>query len=649
MKCRPNIKLGLCRIISGGAWQQLGVALAIFCAVLLLVVGLYCVVPEQAGSADVRTEESIGTRAAMAFSDMISPVSFRDEAYLRPSRGIQPLWLLMLAYLAGVIVLSGVLIATITNILGTQAGRFRNGSMRFRFRGHVLMLGYDAQLMGTVCSLCRRGVRVVVAVGADAAAHYDLLRASMNRRERRCLVVLCADRCNADDLRTLRAGDAARVYIVGERHEETRDTLNMMCFHTLFTLYRADAMPECYVNITYQSTFALFQTYAGGSDGAFNAALRHFHSFNFYDEWARLMVTGKHCGPLGDTLEARGADTIADHPGKAVHLAIAGMTEMGQALAREAAFICHYPGAVNAGVKTKITFIDRNARERMIDFTGHYHHLFNHVPYTYLAPGSGHGPEVYAPAEGCDFLDLEFEFIDADVRAPEVRNMLSQWAADEGQYLTVAVCFEQSHQSIAAGLYLPDAIHERKVPVWVYQPGQGDLTDYLGGFNKFDNMVTFGMSGSELLSRADGKILLRAKRLNHFYWHMDDDTVAYDNSEQEQEWGACRIFDRWSSLYNVAAIPTKLRGIGGLDKLEGDAVELLARVEHNRWNAEKLLMGFRAATPEEHALVVEKGLQEKKRLKNLFVHDDIRPFEELDVPTADIDRKLTRQIKNIIS
>ena len=139
MKCRPNIKLGFCRIISGGAWQQLGVAFAIFLAVLLVVVCLYWVVPEQVGAAAVRTEESIGTRAAMAFSDMISPVSFRDEAYLSPSRGIQPLWLLMLAYLAGVIVLSGVLIATITNILGTQADRFRNG---IDLRSNIIKLSF---------------------------------------------------------------------------------------------------------------------------------------------------------------------------------------------------------------------------------------------------------------------------------------------------------------------------------------------------------------------------------------------------------------------------------------------------------------------------------------------------------------------------
>ncbi len=637
MKRHPNFKLWLCRVISGGVWKQAGVALLLFTVALAVLALLYCLVPD--ASVASRTDDSVVSRISMAFSDMISPVSFREQAYLSSVPGRQPLWLLTLAYLAGTIVLSGLLIATITNILRTQAERFRQGKVGFRFRDHVLFLGYDAKLAGMVRRLCREGVRVVVAVRADAAGCYDELNVALGRRERRRLVVLCADRCNADDLCWLHAGSAARIYIVGTPGEETRDTLNMKSFRMLYELYGADAMPDCHVDINCQSTFAMFQTYAGGTDPAFDAAMRRFHSFNYYDEWARLMVSGTFDGRNGEPLAARGD--------KALHLVVAGMTEMGEAMAREAAFLCHYPSAVTHGVKTRITFIDRNARVRMDDFTAHYHHLFSHLAYTYRRPAVGL-VEEHRPAAADDFLDLEFEFVDADLRTPAVRDLLVEWAADERRELTVAVCFERSDENIAEGVYLPFSLHERRVPVWVFQPGEGDLHGYLGGFNRFGNVVAFGMSDSEQPFRDNETALLHAKRLNHFYFHLDDPVVTYDNDEQEREWAACRVFDRWSSFYNVAAVSTKMSGIGGFANLNDENIEVMARVEHNRWNAEKLLMGFRPTTADEHAGVLKLGKAEKKRLKNAFVHDDIRPFDDLDQATADIDRRLTREIPRIV-
>ena len=64
-------------------------------------------------------------------------------------------------------------------------------------------------------------------------------------------------------------------------------------------------------------------------------------------------------------------------------------------------------------------------------------------------------------------------------------------------------------------------------------------------------------------------------------------------------------------------------------------------VEHNRWNVEKLLMGFRKPFMDEDSYKVEELLTDKdpqkikdfkaklKKNKNLYIHHDIRPFDEL--------------------
>ena len=133
---------------------------------------------------------------------------------------------------------------------------------------------------------------------------------------------------------------------------------------------------------------------------------------------------------------------------------------------------------------------------------------------------------------------------------------------------------------------------------------------------------------------------------NDFYLHKEEKEVAYNIEELEEEWKKTKIFDKWSNIYNVSAIPAKIRSVGG-KKYIASNLEVLAEVEHNRWNVEKLLMGFRPTTDEEHKLV-KADAKKKKEYKDRFIHDDIRPFSELDDASKDIDRKLIEHVPEIM-
>ena len=78
-------------------------------------------------------------------------------------------------------------------------------------------------------------------------------------------------------------------------------------------------------------------------------------------------------------------------------------------------------------------------------------------------------------------------------------------------------------------------------------------------------------------------------------------------------------------------------------------VEELAMVEHNRWNVEKLLMGFRKARDYEDAFKAtdEEDATKLVNNKKLFIHHDIRPFDELD-EIKELDREFSRFIPWII-
>jgi len=79
------------------------------------------------------------------------------------------------------------------------------------------------------------------------------------------------------------------------------------------------------------------------------------------------------------------------------------------------------------------------------------------------------------------------------------------------------------------------------------------------------------------------------------------------------------------------------------DALTDDEVEVLANVEHNRWNVEKLLMGYRKARKNEDKYVYSEFAEALANNKKLFVHHDIRPFNQLG-SIKELDHEFSRYI-----
>ena len=65
-----------------------------------------------------------------------------------------------------------------------------------------------------------------------------------------------------------------------------------------------------------------------------------------------------------------------------------------------------------------------------------------------------------------------------------------------------------------------------------------------------------------------------------------------------------------------------------LKALTNEQVALLAEIEHNRWNVEELLLGYRPVKQSEDE-DIDKDKNKKAEYKTRFIHYDIRPFEGL--------------------
>lgn len=641
-----HIRLWLDRSWSGKPGKQVMIAVLIF-GVALIVAYVIAI---------LFSSNNLG----QVFVDMVSPVTLRNKAYDSEGRIQQSFLCLTILYFLGSIFFSGVLIATITNIIRTRADKFRNGFVTYPFSNHVVVLGYNEQLVGLICRISDNhhdDVQIVLAVSHNVDKIYNQLRYQLPSDVFKRVLVLCADRCDRMQLqKRVKIDKACEVYIIGEE-EDTSDTLNMNCFGIISSICDGK-MPECVVNLRDQSTFALFQTYMGMKSSkeqhhgaeTFDKNLSYLHTFNYCDEWARIMLMGHTSNSSNKAcfLDYRSEEeNLIKHPEKQVHIVIAGMTDMGEALARETAFLCHYPNFVTQNIRTKITFIDENARDSMRNFIGRYHNLFDYCQYQFRDILTNE-TTYNKPTQEKDFLDIEFEFIQSSMMNEQLRSEISSWAEDDNQILTLAICYLHSQNNITTGLSLPNEIYDRKIPVWIFQPAKGNIRQYLQN-SKFDNVITFGEIEYDFPNLIDTKEIRLAKLLNHYYYHITDEAIDYSNLAQiEDEWRSTEIYNRWSCLFNVSAIPVKIRSCGGLDNLVApENIRQNAIVEHNRWNVEKLLMGFRPTSSQEHQKIADIGNSEKKRLKKSFIHDDIRPFEQLPPSVASYDLAFVREIPHI--
>lgn len=399
---------------------------------------------------------------------------------------------------------------------------------------------------------------------------------------------------------------------------------------------------------------------------------------------------------------------VTPEDGHFVHLVFVGTTNVAVAIALEAAHVLHFPN-FSTGHKTSratlITFIDKNADMEKDVFITRNRHFFEVQPYLYQdltasEPGKIEVREEYLRAkEGMEtgFLDVQFQFIKGDVFSRPVQQLLASWAADtDRQYLSVFLAQTNHQQNFVMSMNMPDAIYDRGIPLFIRQNRSDNLVTNLREKNisesprpfytwdgqkavkedrdlRYSHIYPFGMN--ETVYNDDALYFKRAKLINYLY-----DTAGKYNYERfegiltlnampakeiwdkaDELWNGLTVAHKWSNLYNAYTIDTKraslrtMRGLaaddGSLDcqTLSDREAELLAKTEHNRWNVEKLLMGFRKPLPSEDKYVPEdadaKALLRKNKAHG--AHHDIRPFEKLD-DVATLDYEFSRYIPWIL-
>lgn len=522
--------------------------------------------------------------------------------------------------LFGLVLVSSLLISLLSNIVENRATAFSRGLLRYRFHNHTLFLGADDMLVDTIVGQCDEHSYqpIVVLTEQDAEEVRKRLMAQLQSPSlRRRLIVLYGHRTQREQLVSVYAQRAQRVFILGEPEEEDHDSKNILSLSLIKDLVaNGTQVIECYFLCNHLNTLRILQLQTAPLPKPL-----HLTVMNTSESWAQRVLVNREGYP---SLNRH------DHPSAEdrdyVHLVILGASQMGYALAFTAAHVGHYPNFISRGLRTRITMVDPQMDMHREFLLSHFDSLFRL---------SRH--DEYTPPSDYDFLDIEWQFITGRAETPSVRALLEQWSADPEQMLTVAVCTDDMRTNLSTALYLPDALMTRKIPILVYQSTNAALAEWTKDFTRFKNIYPFGMR-EDCYDKTFQSRLYWAKQANEAY---EDNAARLNPSRQRKTWNDLKLTLQFSNLYSANYCYSVLQYVDP---------KYHARLEHQRWMTERLLLGYKAMDKKERMrieqLPEEEKWKEMDRLEPYFEHPNIQPFEELTEESVRKDEVMVQCLLN---
>lgn len=581
----------------------------------------------------------------------------------------------------GVVILNGVLISSIIVWVNKRKERWLNGEEPYKSflqkRKHYVIIGGNDMVSGIVKQIFDKAKKtsegfpyILIQTSRSVEQFRRELFSNFKSKEQKHIIIVYGNRNIKRDIKHLYLNKAEEVFILGEDSrfddmESYHDTMNMKCLTLIyenienveyFNKLKEDKRLIVRFMFEYQTTFNVFQ-YSEISEKIKKRI--NFKPFHYYDMLAQKVLVNKELNPDApyEFLPLEGINGIKKDDEDYVHLVIVGMTRIGIAFATQAALIAHYPNYVTKKIRTKITFIDENADKEKNFFIDRYDRLFalSNWQYKEMVRGNNGGDELktiytYKPVDydylGGDFLDIEWEFIKGSVAQLELQKYIEECASKPAK-MTIAICKDEPSRCVATALNLDWAIYKTAQQVLVYNRYDDALINKINHemFGKY--FKAFGMAKEcfsyDLLK--DSEFI--AKELQGVYDNLNNETKdKEENPKQEnqtiekenkpsQQKGISEVAEYWSNIYSANTLWTKLRCVDRENnEINIEEKEILAEVEHNRWNIEKLIMSYRHLTKEEQD-IASKSLAEKERLKAKMAHLDICSNEKL----KEVDKK----------
>lgn len=701
---RNSLKLVIDRALSLSIWKQIAIMLILLGILLgISYLLLWCSKPAWES---FRENSNIRINYWLLPIYLLIDTNALNAIYMGGAKG-GLLIASTVVYVFGLIVCSGMLIGVITNYISDRVQKHRDGLKHYVKSGHCIIMGYDDMVPSIIKEIFSKMPKtdVVLLTAMDARQVKEkLLRSEV--RDKMDQIFVTYGLCMVKDYyKKIHLEAAEKIYIVGDRSLPAHDAINVECIDSIrdyLNDYQSGHKPKR-INCVFEDldTYAAFKTTEIFSEIS-NLGI-DFIPYSFYSGWAgQVFIRRSYCEKNREgsfDYPSVYGDGITPDDKKYVHLVFVGTTNFSVAFAMEAAHLLHFPNfETDHSLKTRITFIEKKADEELRIFATRNRHFFEVQPYYYRKMTAKRTREerredLLDPVMEHGFLDVEFEFIKGDAYSPEVQRLLQRWANEhkEKQYLSIFLAMSNQRDNFTMGMNMPDEVYENAVPVFIRQNRADDFVTNLRSADdkenkyyyiqnnqkveivrkgRYANIYPFGMDDMAYFS--DETAFYQAKLINYLYSNSNNnrfpDTLVLNALSDEtiwddadKAWRELKVSERWSNLYAAYSIRCKLDSLRAMRELDKDdhsrdqsqlsstEIEAIAKVEHNRWNVEKLLMGYRKAKPEEDRYDHKAYAKEWKSNKNnLYIHSDIRPFDDLD-GIQQLDKEIAKFIPWILT
>lgn len=266
------------------------------------------------------------------------------------------------------------------------------------------------------------------------------------------------------------------------------------------------------------------------------------------------------------------------------HLVILGFARMGRALAVRAAKLGHFANALrNPALRLRISVIDRAGEQGAAAL------LFRYPQFR----------------EACE-LDVH----SLDIESPLARRLVEGWCSDPGSCGSLAVCFDNEARAVEVALRMLPALESQGTRVAVrlaHRAGLGGMVERVWGNREGRPPIrTFGRLEEgcceAALEETGNERLARAVHAD-FVQHRLAEGERDPRDRSMANWVILDEDLRESNRQQADHVAIKLRAVRcetapqldprpGLERFEDSEVELLAKMEHERWNAERRLAGW---------------------------------------------------------
>lgn len=548
---------------------------------------------------------------------------------------------------------------------------------------------------------------ILILTAKDTIGVRERLMKSFSEQRMKHIIINYGHRTSIEYYKDIRLESAEEVFVVGNHSNAAHDAINVECVDSISRYLKDKEQKPARITCVFKDldTYAAFKTSEIFKE--IKNLKIDFLPYNFYTGWAKQVFVKRFYRDFDNPGQEYHYPLVYENgikPGddKYVHLVFVGTTNFAVAFAMEAANVLHFPNANKR--KTRITFIDVKVDKEKDEFITRNRHFFEVQPYYFydLTNEEDEKKEkqglrdeyVIFTDKDRGFLDVEFEFIKGNVFSKKVQDEISKWASehnDEKQCLSIFLALADQRENFVMGMNMPDEVYDNEVPVFIRQnrsdnfvtnlrnedtKKEGEKLAYSVVKNgelesnerdaRYAHIYPFGMN--ETAFSADDHSLKRAKLINYLYSTANYETYKFQGilvldaipeakiwEDANAMWQKLSVALKWSNLYNSYTMRTKqrtlraMRGLGiddesrDYDTLSDYEVEQLAIVEHNRWNIEKLLMGYRKPKKDEDKYKYPEFAGKLKKNKDLFVHHDIRPFNQLNT-IKELDYEFARYI-----